>query len=329
MTSTSTDAIRDRLHASLRDRFGTRWTVDTSGTDLRMNPRRRVGPASPRRTASPHAIADGLRGALRQAGLLTDGAVLPVLWDRDTQLIASAVQALDPWLKSRLPYSWSEGFLPQPAVRFTGERDAEGRLLDGFLTSFVNVSYVQRITSPHEHAALMDHWIGALSHIGIHAGRLSVTGALEVWHRPPVAGITLFLSCDGEVIGDAVLLWHADTPAFMATDLGSGVENLRWRLGGQSWPRAAFGELAEWYDPGILDASRTATLLLMSGIRPAARGAGHSLRLLARAIPPGLAASGLGRLVRHHHDYWTGFGVTGAPWPHLATCLEEEVLRTP
>lgn len=68
----------------------------------------------------------------------------------------SAVQAVDPYLKHCKPFVFREGFLPQPVVRFTGERSINGQLKDGFLTSFVNLSHVRRISSLDEHAGILD-----------------------------------------------------------------------------------------------------------------------------------------------------------------------------
>ena len=166
-----------------------------------------------------------------------------------------------------------------------------------------------------------------MSAVGLHAGRLTVHGSLNLWHRPPVSGITLFIDCDGRGLGDAVLLWHDGDPHFMATDIGSGLERLRWALGARSWAEAAFGDLADRHDLPLLDASRTAVLLLMAGIKPSHRGAGGALRSIAQQISTNAAATGLGRIVREHQSYWDRMGVTGPPWPHTATLLEDEVLR--
>ncbi len=252
---------------------------------------------------------------------------LPLRWRRDTDLTISAVQALDPWLKDGARRVWREGHLPQPVVRFTGDRDADSRLKDGFLTSFVNVSCVQRVAHVEQHVDLIDMWIEVLSALGVHAGRLRMHGDLRVWRRGPVEGITLFIDCDGTSVGDAVLLWHGADPSLMATDLGSGLERLRWVISGQRWPTLIHSTLASHADTDTLDAVRTATLLLMSGVRPAARGPGAAVRRVARYVPPHLAALGLSRAVRVYHAYWTEVGVRGIGWPHVCSLLEAVVLE--
>lgn len=134
------------------------------------------------------------------------------------------------------------------------------------------------------------------------------------------------MSCDGIGLADAVLLWHTANPSCLATDLGSGLERLRWLLSPQSWAETVFEADAERFDVDMLDAVRTATLLIMSGVRPGAHGAGGAVRRVARRIPVTVAASGLGRLVRAQRTYWNEIGMVGPPWPQVAEILEVEVL---
>jgi hypothetical protein len=118
-------------------------------------------------------------------------------WRRDTDLTISAVQALDPYVKDGKPYAFRSGYLPQPVVRFTGQRDDAGHLRNGFLTSFVNVSRLEAIQSAQDHAAILDGWIGVLSRLGLHARHIEISGSLRVWQRGPARGITLHYSHAG------------------------------------------------------------------------------------------------------------------------------------
>jgi hypothetical protein len=310
---------------ALQARFGDRWFITVDGTSLRVEPKRpsrgvprRRGAAGP--AGAIHAIEHRLAGQ----GIFRD-QLLPVRWHRDTDLTISAVQALDPWLKDGESRVWREGFLPQPVVRFTGERGADGKLLDGFLTSFVNLSVVKRITNVGEHVRLLDAWISAFSAAGLHAGRLTMHGDLNVWRRDTVAGITIHIDADTIGIGDAVLLWNANQPERLATDLGSGLERLLWTLTGMPWARVVFGDLAAQWEVTLLDAIRTATLLTMSGIRPAPRGPGSALRRVLSAIPANTAQAGLSRLVRTQRAYWTQTAMTGLEWPEVCRIIEDEV----
>lgn len=174
----------------LKQRFERRWLLELDGSRLTVRPRKRLAGRPQRALASPRSIVKSMRAVLTAHGV-EGPTLLPLRWGRDTDLLVSAIQGLDPWLKDGTDRIWREGFLPQPVVRFTGERDAQGRLVDGFLTSFVNLSSVVRIDGPERHVELLDMWLDALSAVGLHAGRLEMSGALEIWKRrwcPAVAG---------------------------------------------------------------------------------------------------------------------------------------------
>lgn len=317
-----------QLADALRTQFASRWRIEIDQQHISVHPRRAAPNARPpRRSPNPAHLVATMARTFDDNGIPTD-SLLPMRWGRDTDLTISAVQALDPWLKDGANRVWREGFLPQPVVRFTGERDNDGRLQDGYLTSFINLSCVQRITGTLDHAQLIDTWISALSAIGIHAGRLALSGDLTVWHRGPVSGITLFFSCDGAVFADAVLLWHTARPECLATDIGSGAERLAWILSRDSWATTVFGQAAADFGVDVADAVRTATLLVMAGIRPEATGPGSALRRVLRSIPATMAAAGLGRIVRAQRAYWAAVGMAGPGWPDIATAIEDEVLST-
>lgn len=320
------EPVSAELLDALTSRFRRRWQLDLDGSQLTMRPRRPRHGRPQRSPWRPVQIVKGMADVLSANGI-TRTPLLPLAWGRDTDLVISAVQALDPWLKDGVDRVWREGFLPQPVVRFTGERDASGRLVDGFLTAFVNLSCVVRIDGPARHAELLDLWIEALSAVGLHAGRLEIAGDLDVWSRGPVSGLTLHITADGVGFADSVLLWHTTDPTHMATDLGSGLERLRWLLSGRPWAETVFGEPSRRFSTDLLDAIRAGTLLAMAGIRPTASGSGGAMRRVAQRIPVEMAASGLGRLVAAQRRYWADAGMSGPGWPQLADVLEREVLR--
>lgn len=252
--------------------------------------------------------------------------MLPIRWGRDTDLTISAVQALDPYLKDGQPFTYSQGLIPQPVVRFTGRRDKAGRLQPGFLTSFVNLSCVVPIPEVGEHVRLIDTWISALSRLGLHARHLRIHGTLDVWTRRNVRGITLRFAYADTTIGDAVLLWNTNRPRHMASDIGSGLERLRWIQTGHSWPEAAFGDHAGDWPLELLDAARTATLLIDGGIRPGTRGPSGALNRVLDQIPRQIATAGLSRLVRDAYTYWGEVTRMRIPWHVTSQMIEEAVI---
>ncbi|MFJ9180874.1 hypothetical protein [Streptomyces sp. NPDC102360] len=265
-----------------------------------------------------------LREGFTNQGVPQD-ACLPIRWGRETELTISAVQALDPFLKEGRPLTYRSGYLPQPVVRFTGQREASGDLREGFMTSFVNVSRVQLIQHVDEYGMALDDWLSVLSRLGFHARHISVHGKLEPWQRRQVKGITLRFKHLDLTLGDIVLLWNVDNPTRLAVDLGTGLERLAWARTKMPWHHLVYGKFASLAPLGTLDAVRTATLLLSHGILPAARGAGGITRRLIGAIDPDSARLGVSSVVRASYRYWQLFGEPTVHWPGVVMAIEEEL----
>ncbi|MFJ8470337.1 hypothetical protein [Kitasatospora sp. NPDC094011] len=309
--------------------LGAKWEI-TQSPDGRFEIRHRDRGTPYRPTTRPHSWADlldRLEHSFHKAGV-PRARPLPTRWGRDTELTISAVQALDPLLKDGEPYVLRHGYLPQPVVRMTGERNATGALRDGFLTSFVNVSRIEPITHQAEFTGILDHWLTVLSDIGLHARHITIHGHNAVWRRREVCGYTVHFRHLDLPIGDIVLLWNAEDPTRMAVDLGSGLERLAWARTRQSWWDLVLGRFATaGVAPDALDAIRTATLLVGSGISPAARGAGGVLRQVLAIVPADVAPLGVSALVRASHGYWSLTSPMAVPWPEVASAIEREIYR--
>ncbi|GAA2605588.1 hypothetical protein GCM10009863_18880 [Streptomyces axinellae] len=319
------DDLAQQIPGVLRAALGPHWEFTVDGRHIQILHPNRGTPYRPaRRPPSWRELLDSLETSFAQVGAPRD-ACLPLRWGRETELTISAVQALDPLLKDGQLRTHRSGFLPQPVVRFTGQRDATGHLKDGFLTSFVNVSRVQPIGSLDEYGVILDGWLTVLSQLGFHARHLSINGNLTSWRRRQVEGITLRFRHLDRTLGDIVLLWNAERPGRMAVDLGSGLERLAWARTQEPWHQLIYGSFAGTAPPTTLDAIRTATLLLGHGITPAARGAGGITRRVIGAIDRDVARLGVGALLRDVYGYWSLFGILRVPWPGIARAIEEEM----
>jgi hypothetical protein len=325
--SSALDPSAAALVVALRGALGSQWEVDHRGGGLLIR-HRKAGSAyrAPRRAPSWSTLVDRMTEAFQACGV-SRASALPLRWGRETDFTISAVQALDPYVKDGESFAYRTGFIPQPVVRFTGERDSHGQLRDGFLTSFVNTSCVRPTPGVDEHVALVDVWLTVLSKIGLNARHTSIHGPLTVWRRPPVSGITLRFKHLGLETGDLVLVWNDADPRVVISDLGSGLERLGWAITQMPWPQLAFGPLAARASHASLDALRTGTLIVGSGIAPATRGPGGALRRLMRAVPTEMAAFGLSRVVRASYAYWAAFTPLSVPWHETARILENEVLN--
>jgi len=260
------------LVTALRRTLGRHWDFDCEGDHLRIRHQAHDAFYRPRRRpTSWDEILDILAATFADHGI-AQAPPLPLRWNRETDFTISAIQALDPYLKHRRPYTYRQGYLLQPVVRFTGQRSSSGCLADGFLTAFVNVSCVLPISEPAEHAQILDTWLTALSRLGLHARHVEIHGVITPWRRREVQGITLRIRHGGLEIGDIVLLRNADRPSFMATDLGSGLERLRWAITRKPWVSVVYGSLAERADPAVLDIVRAATSSPETESRPVIAG---------------------------------------------------------
>jgi hypothetical protein len=210
-------------------------------------------------------------------------------------------------------------------VRLTGRRDEHGNLRDGFLASFVNTSRVEPIADPSAYATALDELLTVLSRLGLHARHITIHGRLAVWQRRQVRGITLRYDHVGLPLGDIVLLWNADDPTYMALDLGTALERLAWARSRRPWDELVFGPLVCAAPAAVLDAIRTATLLLGHGITAASRGAGGITRRITEAIPQSAAPLGLSAAVDASHAYWHEVAPLLVAWPDVNHMLEQAV----
>lgn len=310
----------------LRRVLSPRWEVSVAGDMLEIrHPDRATPYRPPRIPASPLELLDSLQTAFTELGV-PRAACLPLRWGRETELTISAVQALDPWLKEERGVALRTGFLPQPVVRLTARRNADGMLREGFLTAFINASRVEPIQGMSEYATVFDQWLSVLSRLGFHARHICIYGHLTVWQRRQVKGVTLRFDHAGMPLGDIVLLWNADNPGRMAVDLGTSLERLCWARSRRCWLDVVFGELAAAAPANTLDAIRSATLLIGHGVFPSGRGAGSITRRLARAIPANEAALGLSAAIRLSYRFWSSVAPLTIPWTDVVAIIEREVL---
>jgi len=301
----------------LRKVLGPRWEFTCDDEFVEIHHSDWGAPFTPaRRQPSWAELLDRLEEAFAEQGV-PRAQVLPLRWGRETEVTISAIQALDPLLKEGRLGVYRQGFLPQPVVRLTAKRNADGTLRDGFLTSFANASRIQPVKDESAYALILDEWLTVLSRLGLHARHISLHGQLTVWRRRLVEGITLHFRHAQLPIGDIVLLWNASRPECMAVDLGTSLERLAWARTRAGWPDLIFGSSARTVPASVLDALRTATLLLGNGILPAGRGA---------AVPQSIASVGVSAVVRQNYAYWNLFAPLQNSWAEVVRMVEDEII---
>jgi hypothetical protein len=309
----------------LRKTLGPRWHFTIDGTHLEIRHQDHGTPYHPPRHALPWPdLLALLESAFADQGV-PRAPCLPLRWGRETELTISAIQAFDPVLKDGGTIPYRQGFIPQPVVRLTAKRGADGILQDGFVTSFVNTSRVELLPDVTAYATAFDQLLTVLSRLSLHARHITFRGNLAIWHRRQVAGITLRFDHAGLPLGDVVLLWNTAHPDRLVLDLGTSLERLAWTRSRTSWPELNFGFLARAAPPNVLDALRTTTLLLGSDIPPAARGAGGVTRRVLQRVQPEAGKLGWSRAIRYFHQYWQGVCPLAIDWHGVAAEADELV----
>lgn len=316
-----------QLVSALQRILGPSWEISVSGATLAVEHRDRGTPyCPPRNTPSWTDLLDDLAEGFSSQGIARDEC-LPLRWGRDTELTISAIQALDPLLKDGRAVTHRQGFIPQPVVRLNANREPSGNLSAGHLTSFVNTSCVLPISAVEEYATMFDAWLSVLSRLGLHARHISLYGDLSVWRRREVEGITLRFRHLDRTFGDQVLLWNAANPDRLAVDLGTGLEQLAWTRTDQSWEQLVFTDLMNAAPPPLLDAVRTATLLIGSGIRPASHGPGSITRRVLAPLRQKGVGLGVSAAVRRFDHFWSTVTTMSTPWPNIGSTIEDECAR--
>lgn len=204
--------------------------------------------------------------------------LMPLSYSRGSEVLNSAVQGLDPYLKDGHDYCFREGVLTQPVVRFGAAESSLKALEQGFLTSFVNLSRVGPVASFAEYARAACEGTELL--LGMLGGNDDVflSGATAGWRREHVQGFTLRIYVGEVELGDFVFIESRNHPQRKGFDMGASLERLRWTVTGIGWADSVFGEMASARSPSALDALRTSILLVGCGIDASARGAGSVTR---------------------------------------------------
>lgn len=158
----------------------------------------------------------------------------------------------------------------------------------------------------------------------MHARHVSVHGRLTTWRRREVQGITLRFRHADLPLGDIVLLWNATNPARMAVDLGTALERLASSRSPLPWADLVFGPWAPTAPRNVLDALRTATLLLGNGIAPVARRRSITRRVLA-TVPLDHSPFGFSAVIRAYHEFWSAVAPLPVAWPETTRALESEL----
>ncbi|MFE6687279.1 hypothetical protein ACFVFQ_12445 [Streptomyces sp. NPDC057743] len=249
---------------------------------------------------------------------------------RDTDLVVSALQHLDPVVHDGAPAPVGPYVLAQPCVRWQYLPTA-GRE-DGVSSSFVNLSSLE-VGGPDLVERLAHHldiWLDGLSALGIHARDVTIALTDEDCAYGPYEGRRADVNCAGVEIGE--LNWYyrvadAAERSLTVIDCGFSLERILSTATGVHGYHAALSPiyLAGVKDGGVVnDRVRTLALLSLFGVTPGSRGPRRYARRLADELAVSLLKGiNLSGCLDHAAGYWRQFATpTAAPAAALATACE-------
>ncbi|MFH1049235.1 MAG: hypothetical protein V1732_06265 [Patescibacteria group bacterium] len=197
----------------------------------------------------------------------------------------------------------------QPVIRLQGIKIVG--LIDGNSTSFVHAATEGWNIHMEDHLKTLDHWLDFFSNLGLHAGGLCLKTkrAENDWSGTKVISEMLKINYGGLEIGVANFFPDIPQPNgknATLSDIGVGLERLIWGVNKSPLYFDGIGPLfySIAIDRIILDALRTATLMVASGIIPEYKSHNSKLRLMIESIADLAYKINLYELVKYYHNQW-------------------------
>ncbi len=204
---------------------------------------------------------------------------------------------------------------------------------DGFSSSFLNAGLAWWQASPEQHFQAFDKLLQYLSLHGICVGHLALKldSAENVWGDLHVPTDSLKMNYGGLEIGIANFFNHIQTPNGESSfsDISLGVERFVWAANknGSYFDDLAPVQYASEVKRSVLDAVRTATLLMASGLTPGSVHHGQKLRLILGQLRDiGFCLDWFG-LVRYFHQFWRQFIELSRTEVECYEVLEQELMH--
>lgn len=297
-----------------------------------------------RKCSSPNAIVNFSEGrknpkkltevnnlltkTLNKFGHVTHSALLMNDKSINTDLVSAGVQILSSAFNGDASEVAGKSYVvSQPCMRLNILNKVDEELAPDVATSFVNVCTESLGRGHEEHLQSIDHWITALSKIGLHADsmRLVVRDKVENWGLGEFHSHQLFFVYKGVEIGDAGFAGSfPSNPVTTLSDIGFGLERLTWVV--NSFPEFMTSYTSDGLGSrkDFQDTCRSISLLLTNGVEPTGRGAGGNLRwLIKRARKLGDTANMI-RCVHHFSGFWVSFGAKQLRFEDIYKILSAE-----
>jgi hypothetical protein len=198
----------------------------------------------------------------------------------------------------------------QPVIRLQGVDIVA--LIEGVSTSFIHTATEQWNVDAHQHFVTFDHWLDFFSSIGLHVGSLcfKVKQVDNDWSGKTVTSEMVKINYGGLEIGVANLFFNipqGNNSVATLSDIGFGVERIVWAINKSTSYFDSIGPLSYVIilERVMIDAIRTVTLMVASGVVPGNKNQGSKLRSLINVLRRKAQFVNLYELVRYYHAQWT------------------------
>lgn len=240
-------------------------------------------------------------------------SVAVVRSDERTLFASTAGQVFDDLIYGQSPQRDPQQYaIMQPVIRLQGIGLVAS--LDGISTSFVHAATECWNATAEGHFNTLDQWLDFFSSLGLHVGGLclKIKRADNDWAGRTVTSEMLKINYDGLEVGVANFFFNipqsSDTVATLS-DIGVGLERLVWAINKSPSYFDSVGPLSSVtiHKRVVLDAIRTATLMVGSGVVPDHKNQGSKLRAMIGLVTEEAQHLNLYELVRYYHRQWTSF----------------------
>ena len=230
---------------------------------------------------------------------------------KDTDFIIAALQIANSYFSEK---NYNVSFYSfQPVTRFN-RLDKSGTE-DGFLSSFVNIATVDIGTSIDNYLQRLDDWLSIFSMLSLHTSgfklKLKPVAENRIYNNAEFNnGMKIKFCYKGLDIGVANLFdVNVQQQNLLVSDFGSSYERLLWSVNGMEHFYAPLIPHVEFFleDKKKNDRIRTATLMVMTGVLPSAKGSGVKIRSIIREVTDLRDELNILRMVDHYYQYYSKF----------------------
>jgi hypothetical protein len=246
-----------------------------------------------------------------------------------TIFTGTAGQVFDEAIFKERPFDTQPRFVVQPVVRM------QKKTQDGFMKSFVNVSLEQLGATSKDHLSNFENYLDFISRVGIYGGDLTLKVYEDEcnWGNGDFNSAVIGVYNHGLEIG--VLNYFTGIPQssrspLTMSDVSFGLERITWALNRNPRFIDVAGptmDIVRQTPHDVLDAHRTLTLMLQSGIQPERNTPeGSKLKsLFLSSIPP--LEPIRHDLIQYYDQWWRKFNARTVSLQEVISVWERQVAR--